>query len=410
MRESLLQLSQELIELNARKFRRYFIQTVELTHRLSILVGQRGVGKTTTQIQYLLDYVKGDRFSDKILYVPVDHFTVQNTSLFEIAETFFHVGCELIAFDEIHKYKNWSGELKSIYDSFPKLKIMASGSSALEIHKGTHDLSRRSILYHLHGMSFREFLELKNNIQLKNYTLDKILDDHQKISHHIISVLDKHDKKILKEFSEYLICGFYPYFFELNDHTLFNQTLEQNVHTTIESDLMAIYPTLTGTSARKLKQLLNFIAGAVPFTPNWSEIQSLLEMGDVRTLKTYFKYLEDANLIKIVSRESTKLNKLKLPEKIYIDNPSLMQAISSEQVNVGTVREIFFMNMLMVNHQVALDKQGDFIIDHHHIFEVGGKKKDFNQIKNLPNTYLALDQIEMGVKNKIPLWLFGFLY
>jgi len=410
MRENLQQISQELIELNNRVFRRYFIQTIELKHRLSILVGQRGVGKTTTLVQYLLDYANGDRFSDKVLYVPVDHFIVQGATLFEIAENFSQMGCEFIAFDEIHKYENWSGELKSIYDSFPQLKIIASGSSALEIHKGTHDLSRRGILYHLHGMSFREFLALKDNLVFQSYSLEILLKDHQKISHDIISTLDKLEKKILKEFSEYLICGFYPYFFDLNDLALFHRTLEQNVHTTIESDLMAIYPALTGVSVRKLKQLLNFIAGAVPFTPKWSEIQSILEIGDVRTLKTYFKYLEDASLIKTISRESNKLNKVSLPEKVFIDNPNLMQAISAEKVNVGTVREIFFMNMLIANHNIALDKQGDFIVDHHTVFEVGGKNKNFNQIKNLPNAYLALDQIETGIKNKIPLWLFGFLY
>lgn len=410
MRQELFQLSQELISLNNRSFRRYFIQNTKLDHRLSILVGQRGVGKTTTLIQYLLDYAKNDSASHKILYVPADHFVVQGSTLFEIAESFFQVGGKFIAFDEIHKYPNWSGELKSIYDSFPKLKVVASGSSALEIHKGTHDLSRRAILYHLYGMSFREFLELKNNVKLNSIDLSDLLNHHQKISREIIASLDQLGKKILSEFSEYLLCGFYPYFFELNDLSLFYKTLEQNVHTTIESDLIAIYPSLTGSSIRKLKQLLNFIASAVPFTPNWSEIQAILEVGDVRTLKTYFKYLEDASLIKTVSRASTKLGKITLPEKIYINNPNLMQAISKENVNVGTVREIFFINMLMMNHNIALHKDGDFDIDQQYVVEVGGKKKDFGQIKNLPNAYLAVDQIESGINNKMPLWLFGFLY
>ncbi|OGT46043.1 MAG: hypothetical protein A3E82_07955 [Gammaproteobacteria bacterium RIFCSPHIGHO2_12_FULL_38_11] len=410
MQDELLKLSQELIALNARPFRRYFIQNNSLSHRFFILMGQRGIGKTTTLVQYLLDYTKNDRFSDKILYIPVDHFIVGDATLFDIAENFFQGGGELIAFDEIHKYENWSGELKSIYDSFPKLKIIALGSSALEIHKGTHDLSRRAIVYHLQGMSFREFLVLKNNIQLENHTLGAILKNHQVITHQIIAELDKIGKKILREFSDYLVHGFYPYFFELNDIVLFQQTLEQNVHTTIESDLMAIYPTLTGISIRKLKQLLNFIAGSVPFTPNWSEIQSILEIGDVRTLKTYFKYLEDAGLVKSISRESSKLHKITLPEKIYIDNPNLMQAMTKEKVNPGSIREIFFINMLAAGHDLALHKQGDFVIDHRTVVEVGGKNKDFSQIKNITDAYLALDQIETGIKNKIPLWLFGFLY
>lgn len=410
MRDELFRLSQELIESNKRPFRRYFIETIKLKNRFSILVGQRGVGKTTTLVQYLLDHVKNDHFSQKILYVPVDHFIVGNATLFEIAEGFVQMGGELIAFDEIHKYENWSGELKSIYDSFPKLRIIASGSSALEIHKGSHDLSRRAIVYRLYGMSFREFLSLKYNLPFEHYKLEDIIAHHQKISHHIISELTKINKKILREFSDYLICGFYPYFFDLNDLALFHQTLEQNVHTTIESDLMAIYPALTGASIKKLKQLLTFIAGAVPFTPKWSEIQSLLEIGDIRTLKTYFKYLEDASLIKTVARESQKLNKITLSEKVFIDNPNLMSAMTKETVNIGTVREIFFIDMLQSNHTIALHKQGDFVIDHRYVFEVGGKKKDFNQIKNIENAYLALDQIETGFHHKIPLWLFGFLY
>lgn len=409
IKKELFQLSQELIELNHRPFRRYFIQHTKLEHRLSIIIGQRGIGKTTTLIQYLLDYAKGDQCSRKILYVPIDHFVAQGLTLFEIAESFFQMGGECIALDEIHQYPGWSGELKSIYDSFPKLKVVASGSSALEIHQGSHDLSRRAILYHLHGMSFREFLELKNDIQLNSVELTELFKHHQKISHQIISVLDRSGKKILSEFSEYLLYGFYPYFFELNDLVLFHKTLEQNVHTTIESDLIAIYPNLTGVSVRKLKQLLSFIAGAVPFTPNWSEVKTMLEVGDVRTLKTYFKYLEDACLIKVVSGASAKLKKILLPEKIFIDNPNLMQAMTKNQSNVGTIREIFLINML-VNHDIALCKDGDFVIDHQYVIEVGGKKKDFNQIKHLSNAYLAVDQIESGIDRKIPLWLFGFLY
>ncbi len=410
MRHNILQLSQDLIAKNTRSFRRYFIETTTLTHRLSILTGQRGIGKTTTQIQYLLEYANNDYLSEKILYVPVDHFMVQGTSLFDIAETFFQTGCECIAFDEIHKYKNWSAELKSIYDSFPKLKVIASGSSALEIHKGSHDLSRRGIIYRLHGMSFREFLALKNNMMIKPIALKEILTQHQKIACTIMMTLEKSGKKILSEFNDYLLYGFYPYFFELNDLILFQTTLEQNVHTTIESDLTAIYPALTGNSVRKLKQLLGFIASAVPFTPNWSDIQSIVDIGDVRTLKTYFKYLEDAGLIKTISRETTQLKKITLPEKVFIDNTNLMQAITAETINPGTAREIFFINMLTVNHNLALHKQGDFVIDHKTVVEVGGKKKDFNQIKDLSDAYLAIDQIEKGVGNKIPLWLFGFLY
>lgn len=406
----LFHLSQELITLTNHTFKRYLFHTHPFASRLSILIGQRGVGKTTTLIQYLMEYAKNDVFCPTILYCPVDHFKVKDNTLYDIAENFFLTGGECLVFDEIHKYENWSLELKSIYDSFPKLKIIASGSSALEIHKGSRDLSRRSIVYHLHGMSFREFLALKNQMLLPSYSLEKILSDHQSIAKEILLRFEQHQKKVLREFSDYLLFGFYPYFFEFNNLSLFQTTLEQNIHTTIESDLLSIYPALTGKSIQKLKQLLKFIAKSVPFTPNWREIQSILEIGDQRTLKAYFKYLDDAGLIKMVESTQDKLAKLNLIGKIYLNNPNLMVAIAKENSNIGSLRELFFINMITVDHEIALQKKGDFVIDHHKIVEVGGKNKDHLQIKNLAHAYLAIDQIEMGFKNKIPLWLFGFLY
>jgi predicted AAA+ superfamily ATPase len=408
--DEIFTLSKHFIELKYRNYQRYFVATTKLEHRLSLLLGQRGVGKTTSLIQYLLQHTKGDKLSDKILYVQADHFLLDNISIYEIAEQFNNIGGEFIAFDEIHKYLNWSQELKSIYDTFPKLKILASGSSALEIYKGSHDLSRRAIMYSMVGMSFREYLELHLNISFPAYTLQEILNDHEKIALAIVKKLESKQNKVLREFKRYLQCGYYPYFFDLQKLNLYFISLEQNLHTTIESDLVAIYPSLNGNSIKKIEQLLMFIASAVPFVPNWKNLKTILEIGDERTLKTYFRYLEDVGLVRSVTKESNKLRKLELPEKIYLNNTNQYYALSLQSQNIGTIRETFFASMLSQSHTITIPAIGDFLIDKKYTYEVGGKKKGFEQIKSEKNAYLACDDIEIGINKKIPLWLFGFLY
>jgi len=403
-------LSQHFLEIKNQSYKRYFIQKTKLTERLSILIGQRGIGKTTTVIQYLMAYAGNDRFKSNVLYIQADHFQMGDRSLYEIAEQFVQLGGELIAFDEIHKYPNWSIELKSIYDTFPSLKIIASGSSALEVHKGSHDLSRRAIVYRMYGMSFREYLELYYGILISSYSLDEILKDHEKITDNIIKVIAEKNKKILSLFVDYINHGYYPYFREVNDQASYSILLEQNLHTIIESDLIAIYPHLTGNSVKKIKQLLSFIAHAVPFTPHWQKLKSLLEIGDDRTLKTYFKYLEDAELIQSISKSSKKLHKLESPEKIYLNNTNQLIALSYDQHNKGTIRETFFLNIISTQHEVTLPVDGDFLIDEKYLFEIGGRKKGFGQVKNAKNAYIAIDETEQGIGAKIPLWLFGFLY
>jgi predicted AAA+ superfamily ATPase len=410
MIEELQSLSRHFLEVKNSPYRRYFIRNVNFNHRMSLIIGQRGVGKTTTLIQTLLDFVNGDRFDPRILYIQADHFLVGSTSLYEIAEAFQTMGGKWIVFDEIHKYPDWSKELKSIYDTFSKLKIFASGSSALEIHKGSHDLTRRAAIYSMQGMSFREYLELAYQIELPAYEMDNICTNHEKLSDTIIKTINKKDLSIVPEFHHYLKIGYFPYFYELNDEAVYKMTLEQNVHATIESDLAAIYPKLTGNSIQKIKKLLIFIANSVPFTPNWNHMMVATEVGDLRTLKTYFFHLENAGLIKTISRATKKFSQLESPSKIYLENPNQLYAISSENPEIGTVREIFFLNMTSQKHRVQMPKDGDFLVDHTSLFEVGGKNKSFNQIKSYKKSYLACDEIEYGVGAKIPLWLFGFLY
>ncbi len=411
MFDQLFVLSRRYLETKQKPYQRTLFQNTCFKHRLSVLVGQRGVGKTTLIVQYLLKQVNNDLLSQKILYVPADHFLLGEMSLYEIAEEFVRMGGEIIAFDEIHKYSDWSKELKSIYDTFHDLKIIASGSSMLEIHKGTHDLTRRAIVCTVKGLSFREYLELELGVSLPNYQLSEILDSHEVFAQKIIKLLKKENKKILPLFNQYLKFGYYPYYLEIKDQDAYLLTLEQNFHTIIESDMTAIYPALTGASIRKIKHLLAFIAESVPFTPNWKKIKEIVEIGDERTLKSYFKYLEDAGLIRMVMRYSKKIRKLENPEKIYLDNTNQLSAISVESYNIGTVRETFFLSMMAAsNHKINLPLCGDFIIDGKIHVEIGGKNKGFEQIKNQALAYLACDAIEEGFNNKIPLWLFGFLY
>ena len=409
MIDKIFTLSRHFLKIHNRPYVRAFLKTTQLNNRFAIIVGQRGVGKSTTLIQHLLRYSKGDLFSSKILYVQSDHFTINQYSLYEIAEEFTKYGGELICFDEVHKYKNWSGDLKSIYDTFPNLKIVASGSSILEIHKGSHDLSRRAIIYLMHGMSLREFIELSLHIELPHFNLEEIMANHVKISHHLTSQIEAKGKKILTIFKDYLKFGYYPYFLDFPEIAQFQITLEQQIHTTIESDLISVYPTLTGESVRKLKKLLSVISANVPFMPDMKKLMKIIGVGDGRTLKTYFKYLENAGIIRQIGKSGREFDSLEKPEKIYLNNTNQLYSLNTdENVNLGTIRETFFAAMLSPNNKLSIPKKGDFLIENKFLFEVGGKNKSRKQIAGIQNSFLALDEIEHGHTNVIPLWLFGF--
>lgn len=401
-------LSQRFLMLKNAKYRRYFIQTIPLNTRLSLILGQRGVGKTTTLIQHLLDQVQGAYLDPSILYIQADHFIMGNSTLYDIAEQFQNLGGICLAIDEIHKYPDWSKELKSIYDTFPELRLVASGSSLLEIHKGTHDLARRAVSYHMEGMSFREYLELTCGVKLQSLTLDELTKQHISVAHEIKDLLGRQNRKLLVEFRQYLKTGYYPYYFEINNEQAYWMTVEQNFHATLDSDLATVYPGLTHGSIAKIKKLLIFISSCVPFSPNWESLKNEFDIGDTRTVKTYFKYLEDAGLIRSVHTPSTKpsLNK---SGKIYLNNPNQMYAMTLNEVNIGTVRETFFLCMLAPAHHLTLPGAGDFHVEKY-LFEVGGPKKSFEQIKNQPNSFLACDDLELGIANRIPLWMFGLLY
>lgn len=405
--ENLYRLSQTQLAVFNRPYKRYFLREHNLTRRLCIILGQRGIGKTTAMVQHLLDVGRQDRLSETILYVQADHFLIGARSLYEIAEQFVNHGGKTICFDEIHKYPQWSMELKSITDTFAGLNVLASGSSALEIYKGSHDLSRRALQIRMWGMSFREYIEMSLDIALPSCTLEDILSDHVRITHEIVDKL--REKKVLALFKAYLKHGYYPFYFEDRDEALFYQLLNQNLHTTIESDLIAVQPTLTGNSVKKIAALLRVISGTVPFIPDYNKLTKLTDVGDQRTLKTYLKYLEDCGLILGLSRSGKGLSGFEKPEKIFLNNTNLIHAFAPDS-DVGTIRETFFLNMLHTRHVLKAPRQGDFLVDDEYLFEIGGRNKDFTQIKDIENSFLAVDDMEKGFGKKIPLWIFGFLY
>lgn len=401
-------LSRQFLRNQKKTYRRYILKKSPFKSRVSILLGARGVGKTTSVIQYIESQY--DILSKQVLYLPVDHFLLGNMPLYRIAETFYLNGGKLLCLDEIHKYMNWPQELKSIIDTFPLLKLIISGSSALEVNKGSHDLSRRAVVSRLAGLSFREYLELHYNLELPWYSLDDVLEKHEQISREILERLAAKDLKVLPAFKEYLKVGYYPYFTEFgNDNEGFFTTLEQSIHTTIESDFLSVYPQLNGISIAKIKALLSIIAETAPFKPDLKKLKTLLDIGDERTLKLYLKYLEDGAIIHLLRRDNHGLNILEKPEKIYLHDPNQMYAISGREANRGNLRETFFICAVSPVGGVFYSQKGDFRVGRY-MLEIGGVGKGFSQIKDVPFSFLALDDQEMGIGNKIPLWLFGFLY
>jgi len=409
--QDLLELSARTLEIQNRPYLRYFLRENSLESRLSIISGPRGIGKSTVLVQHLLRQVSGDVWSDRILYVAADHFLVRKYNLYEIAEWFSRRGGQIIAFDEIHRTRDWSMQLKSIHDTFPDLKVLASGSSALEIHKGTHDLSRRAVAYRMHGLSFREFVELQTGLEFGPLPLSDLLGDHRRRAGAIARTLDAAGFKVLALFADYLVRGFYPYFLDLSSVPLFQRTLEQQVHTTIESDLLSIHPSLGGESIRKIKHLLSVVASSVPFTPDLNAVKQAVEVVDTRTLKTYLKYLEDAGILRQLHKPGRPFDALRKPEKIYLHDTNQLFALAPANAgNVGTVRETFFAQALLPLHELAAAREGDFMVDGRWVFEVGGKSKKRRQIKNVEEAWLAVDDLENGIDRTIPLWLFGWGY
>ena len=377
------------------KFKRYMHHSFDMSERLIGIIGSRGVGKTTFILQYLKEL---DIPLHKKLYFSADHFQAIQYSLYEIAEAFYKQGGEVLAIDEIHKYPNFEMELKSIYDTFD-LKVIFSGSSALKLEHAKVDLSRRAVLYRVNGLSFREFIAFESGEWFDAYRLDELLQNHTDIAFGINERI-----KPFEYFKRYLEYGYYPFYKEnLNNY---NQKLLEIINVVLESDLPMIF-NIEPKNIFKLKKLLSLLCQSKPYELNISKLSTKIEINR-NTLYHYLHYLEAGSLTKMIKQRSKGDGILIKPEKLYLNNTNLNYAYC-ETHEIGTIREQFFVNQLY-QYSIYYSKKGDFWVDNRYTFEVGGKNKDFKQIKDIPNSFLALDDIEIGFGAKIPLWLFGFLY
>jgi predicted AAA+ superfamily ATPase len=349
--------------------------------------------------------------SRKCLYLPADHFVVSKQPLYEVAEAFANQGGKLLCVDEIHKANAWARDLKSILDTFENLEVVGTGSSLLHLQRGSHDLSRRVVMHLVEGFSFREFLELRLGITLPAFTLGELVGSHEKLAAEVLRPLRDRGVFILEEFRRFLESGFYPYFIEFEDLASFQITLQQSVRTTLEGDLPALHPTLTGSTVARIRRLLSAIAANVPFTPDLTKLRGLLHIADDRTLKEYLKFLEDAGLILVLRRAGGAMRSMDKPDRIYLGDPNLAFALAApEKADIGSVRETFFVRSVRGAHDVRAGQGADFVVDARTHFEVGGKSKGTRQLAGLKNAFLALDDLPSGSGNRIPLWLFGFLY
>lgn len=379
-------------------FTRYLLDNISPQNRISIIKGARGVGKTTLLLQYAKLKIP---FEKSVLYISLDDLYLTNNDLYSLAENFYKHNGHFLLLDEVHKYPNWSRELKLIYDDFPNLKLLVTSSSLLEIYKSESDLSRRAITYQLKELSFREFLIFEKKLTLPIYSLEQLLNNQESISLKIMAKI-----KPLHEFKKYLEYGMYPYF--TTNKEMYHEILLQTINLTLEIDL----PTIERIDFEyivKLKKLFFAIATSAPFTPNITKLSERTKISRNALIKALY-YLEKARLIIQLNKTNKGISVLSKPDKLFINNPNLQYALGNQNSNIGSIRESFFANQLKGLHKIELPKKGDFIIDNKYIFEIGGKNKTKYQIKDLSNAFIVRDDIENGVNNIIPLWLFGFLY
>lgn len=406
--DSLFELSRQFIAQLTRRHRRQLSEP--LSGRCHLLTGARGVGKSTWTAQYLIERYPDYAASTECLYLPADHFQLAGRSLYEVAETFVRRGGQLLCLDEVHRAENWSRDLKSLADTFPKLEILATGSSLLHLQKGSHDLSRRFLVHHMEGLSLREYLQLKYDCPLPTWTLQQLLQTHQSLAAGLMPKLAATGQPILALFEDYLHKGYYPYSLEIDALTAYTKTLQQSTQASLEGDLPAVHPTLSGASIKRIRRLLAAIAANVPFSPDFTKMRRRLQIADDRTLKDYLAHLEDARLIRILRRQGSPMGSMDKPDRIYLGDPNLAHALSEpNRPERGTLRETFLLANLPNANTARAAKSGDFLLDDTYTIEVGGRHKDSSQIQGLPHAYLAIDDIEQGSPQRIPLWMFGFL-
>ncbi|MBN1339584.1 MAG: ATP-binding protein [Bacteroidales bacterium] len=394
----LLTNSDRLVELVPRAFHRYLYNEIDWNKRLTGIKGARGTGKTTLALQWLHRLGKP---ASEAAYFSLDDLYFLSHTLVETAQAFFQQGGKVLVLDEVHKYPRWAREVKILYDRFQDLQIVFTGSSIIDISRQEGDLSRRALMYELHGLSFREYLAMTGVHHLPPLTLNQLTKTPSGIRS-----LFPDQFRPLAHIKNYLKYGYYP--FMLEDKPGYHQRLRQLVRLIVESD-MAEIKGFDIRNARKLMQLLYIISQQVPFKPN---LLKLSEKSGIHrnSISNYLHFLEEARLLRLLYPSGISIATLQKPEKIVMSNTNFMYAMSDREPSLGAVRETFVLSQLSVSHRVTQPKEGDFETEEQLVFEVGGPGKRIRQVSDKNMTYIIADDIEFSVSNIVPMWMIGFLY
>ena len=387
--ESLLQYMQEQLKLTSLNFKRYLYHKMEWNKRLQCLTGGRGVGKSTMVKQHIIETPE-----EHSLYVSADHSYFTTHTLIELADEFVKEGGEHLYIDEIHKYEGWSREIKQIYDTHPTLKVFITGSSILDLLDGEADLSRRVVMQHLYGLSFREYLELVHHISIPAFTLEEVLAGKAQ---------PKELPHPLPLFRQYLRTGYYPFAIEGD----FYERMQNVIRQTMESDIPH-YAKMSPATGRKLRQMLSIVAQNAPYKPEAQALANELHISR-NNVSDYLLYMEKAEMVGQLRDDTGGMRGLGKVEKVYLGNTNIQYTLVGEKAEIGNVRETFLYNQLQVTQDVMASRVSDFCVGEY-TFEVGGKKKGKKQISEVQNGYIVRDEIEYAAQQIIPLWAFGLMY
>ncbi len=389
--------SRELVGRVATAYRRAYMDRLIWTDRLIFVLGARGVGKTTLILKRMQEQLEDK--STSALYISMDDLLLSQYRLIDIAKHHFNNGGTHLYIDEVHRYDNWSQELKNVYDKYNKLHLIVSGSSILEINKGKADLSRRAVPYYMPGLSLREYIEIETGRALDYHDLDDILTHHADIAASMV------DLAPLQYLPGYLQHGYYPIYLEGKE--TYHRKLNNVLNLILDVDM----PLLLGvdiTKVRAIKKLLYILSSQVPLQPNISKLAASIEINR-NTLTSYLHYLEQASILRLLWSEGKSYSIMSRPDKVYMHNSNLLH-LAGQRPNIGTLRETFVANQLAADHDLVQPKAGDLLVDGKYTIEIGGPSKSFKQIIDLPNSYIAADDTVVGYGKRVPLWLFGFLY
>lgn len=377
--------------------KRYAYDEIDWNSRLIGLRGARGVGKTTLLLQKILE---SGAERDTSLYLSLDSVWLDVKEIYLLAEHHVQHGGTRLVLDEVHYVKDWQRIVKNLYDDFRELKIAYTGSSLLRLKARQGDLSRRQVSYELQGLSFREFLKFEGVLDWQPIALQDLLSGHLDIAREITKEI-----KVLPLFERYFRAGYYPFY--LDGSAKYEERIRQVVNQTLDSDWPSVED-ITAETIRKARKMLRILAALPPQTPKMNRLYAELDTERQHGLKILYA-LERAGLLNLLASDLDALDNLSSPEKIYCENTNLMYALTSD-ADMGTAREAFFLNQVTNGHAITYPKKGDFLVDDRWLFEVGGRGKGFSQIKDIPDSYVVNNDVEVGFGNKIPLWLFGFLY